>query len=1000
MGIRVETLYYDLEARTETLAKGFGAAERRMQQFAGLVKRHPVAALGGLVATMVLIGAEAAKMAVGFDGAMRRVTALLPDAAAKLEDLKARVIDLSSRTPFDAQALAAALRTVVEVGGREMREPAMAMGRLELATRGALATGEDMSGIIRTLDGVMDAFGLSGNRAAAEVLDLTVKAGQAGVPFSALGGILESVAPSAAAAGVPLANLVAMIVALDDIGVPAGQQVRMLRQEFTGLQDAADGLDTQLDKQLGVTIKRVGDTYVLAGRGAEAFAAAQREVADASGAAARAAKHTAAGANLAWKQFINTFTARALTVGGTLAGLVNDFLAFDERMEEWWRRQAGRVLSPGGVLGTVMGAAFAAGPRSGPVPEPGLPTPPRRRHVATEDELRAARAAAKARLSLMDDLRDRVSQLMGDTYAITVRQLDAIEAQFREKFGTRIPEEVTRGLERLRGAALGDVLVSNLGRQMDALAEKTQAVTGNSHATTEEYQAQLAALAAQRDHVQRMLDDENLSTEQRDRYRATLGQIADLEQRVLAAKQGQASTGKVLAHQDEDRLGDLQAQARNIEAAARGALQLASAFGLADEKTAATLENVAQLAANIPSLIAAIAKGGTAGIIGAALPVVGAIAGIVQGLLGGGGESPEEQARREALQKNSEAIEALTRQIGEFGLNLTGTQVANVQTALDVAFRPVGRQAYPGIPGGIPVENPDPLGTFRAQMTQLGITAQDLRTVFAELGLEFDGTLDTLEELKTLARAIAQVELARFAETFAGQMTALQAEFELFDITDPIRQLEKLRTTMSAFSPAIAEALAGLDLTKAEDRATLEARLQAILGQMQAGTLTAEQLGNMTAQQLLDAILQLESTVDEANQDAGDVTGTANIGVNRSVTEVTASRLGALLTTDVYWNQQTAQATQRMANFLESLLVSAGIQPPTQEELDRYQGAGELTVTFAPGAIQIVIGGPATPALAQTVGMRIGEAAMDVIDRELGRRSRVRARAAGRTILN
>ena len=141
----------------------------------------------------------------------------------------------------------------------------------------------------------------------------------------------------------------------------------------------------------------------------------------------------------------------------------------------------------------------------------------------------------------------------------------------------------------------------------------------------------------------------------------------------------------------------------------------------------------------------------------------------------------------------------------------------------------------------------------------------DLQKVADELGVTFNEKLNpTINELDQLMKAIAETELTRFAETFNGQMAALRAEFEIFDITDPIKQLEKLGEVMSnpAFgAPALRAALAGLDLSTPEGRAAAQKMVEDLFTALQTGSLDPSALGTLTPEEFLNALRDLESAI-------------------------------------------------------------------------------------------------------------------------------------------
>jgi hypothetical protein len=159
-------------------------------------------------------------------------------------------------------------------------------------------------------------------------------------------------------------------------------------------------------------------------------------------------------------------------------------------------------------------------------------------------------------------------------------------------------------------------------------------------------------------------------------------------------------------------------------------------------------------------------------------------------------------------------------------------------------------------------------------------------------------------------QAMKQAEITRFAQTFSDQFDALQAEFELFDIKDPIAQLKeliKLFDNPNFGSPALRHALAGLDITTPEGRQKAQEAIEKLFQQLQAGTLTPAELGGLTPQQFLEQLKQIHQLL------GGTDAGTGGYNVDRTITEATGSHIAGLLTTGNYFAQRTADATEAIA---------------------------------------------------------------------------------------
>lgn len=1046
---RLDTLWYDIEARTEHLSTGLAAAERRLQKFAGLVRAHPAAALGALASTAVMVGIEAARMADRFDTAMRKVAALLPGIGQGMGDLRAQVLAMSREVPVGPEQLAQGLEAVVKAGERD---PAKAIERLRTAVTGVAVSGQDMSVVVEQLDTVMDAFGPSAGTAA-QALDLFAKAGQQGQGAGQVMQTVTQLAAPAHAAGVSLKELVAAVVAMGESGVTPTMTIRALRGAFGGVAADTHTLGLMMDR-LGGRIKMTAEGLQLTGAFASIYAQQLDGLSAAAGTAGRV-EHTLNGSlDNQWKIVKNqlgaemialgqevlpsvSYSVRALngllqTLSGTIQGihastaaatistlsaaLRSGGLSADDQAKavgrlrdaledlargEFGRKSSADLLLIGRGINALRGAGGAS-PWGQSLEEvqrevnrilqergyqgaaPALSFTEGRNAVP----LYAARTDAeiKAGEQALQDLQHQLDQLTVSAGDETRHALDQLVAKLQE---AKVPtDEWAAGIRRLR-EALGQKLgLEDWTRQIDELTRAVDQADQKVEMAPAAREALGGRLGQTVMQMKQYLGTLQEGSQLRRDAGAQLARLVALQDKLYAGERGRTKQTKSGTQTEQERAAALAAQARNIEAAARGALQLAQAFGIVDQTTAAALENVAQIGASIPTLVDAIHTGGAGGIISAGLPILGGLAGLISSLTG---SSPEEQARREALQRNSDAIAALTRQLGEFGLQVTGKTFTGIEGAVSgVTGAFAGRTQGTGALGEAQSGVIDQL--LRGALSKAGVSFADFQKLLQELGLTFDGTLESLRQVDA---ALKQVELTQFAQTFSGQLRALQAEFELFDITDPIAQLKKLRDLVSNGdwgSPALAGALAGLDLSTPEGRAAADQAIQALFGQLQAGTLTPAQLGGLSPDEFLAILQQIEQTIDAANKGTGTST-TENWGVNRSITDVTANVLASTLTTIAYWDQQTAEHT---AAILDAMVRSAGVQPPTLAELDAYARAAVVTI----GPIVVNVSGALSEERARATGDAVGEAVVEALDRKLGQRQRARLRAQGSAVLN
>ena len=222
--------------------------------------------LGG---DLAMAGVKAAHFADDFDRSMIQAAALLPPVAGGATALRKGLEDLAQTTPVALGDLAKGLVDVARTGAPSA---AGAMEKLAAATKLARISGTDLGEAIHTLDQAMDAFGVPVSKAA-DVVDILATAGKHAVSLQELAPILERVGAQAQAAGIPLEQTVAAIVALVETGVPVKQAGAIFTQSLGGV--VAEGDDASIAAtRLGVKLSVVGGQLQFSGRGADIFAQA------------------------------------------------------------------------------------------------------------------------------------------------------------------------------------------------------------------------------------------------------------------------------------------------------------------------------------------------------------------------------------------------------------------------------------------------------------------------------------------------------------------------------------------------------------------------------------------------------------------------------------------------------------------------------------------------------------------------------------------------------
>lgn len=630
------------------------------------------------------------------------------------------------------------------------------------------------------------------------------------------------------------------------------------------------------------------------------------------------------------------------------------------------------------VLRAINQAIVAATPPTGTKPPLGNTTP----HVTIPQSVLDAQAAAAQQV--LDQL-----GILTQTANIRMQaEFNKLAEHVAKVFNDQIPADVQAGLNAIQRAvnqAIGEGGLEDRFKELGKVAADAmqQATSGQGLDGLLNAQQQMEFLiqdtqreiAASKDNPliqQKLLD---LLRQEEDERRKILGLIGN-------AGAGEGDITKAIDQQVQL----LEAQARTIQEAADGGIQLLHSFGLISDQTSQMLQNMVQVGSSIHELVGIIGAGGSfSQMLPSILSIAGGLGSLISGLFG---ESPEEKAMKATQQANTEAIQRLTQVIGEFGLKVTGQQFTQAGVAISKLLEPgtqnqLLKQFTFGKVGA---------GSVDAILAGTGMTLAQLQDFAKQLGLTLDTTnvFAFTKSLQDLQKAIQETQLTQFAQTFEGQLQALQAQFNLFDITDPIQQLQMLAKLLSnpAFgSPGIANALKGLDLSTAAGRDAADKLIQQLFSQLQAGTLTPAQLGGLTPEEFLAQLEELHKLIDAAKQAAGGSTtgGTSqSFTVSQQITEVTADRLAGLLEAGNYW-LQLIEANTRGGPVMQP---PANLQPPPSTSTAPAAGSGvaQINVTVNLGGLSMA---------AQQAGQTIGDEIVKSIDTALGVTYRRRALGTG-----
>jgi hypothetical protein len=477
-----------------------------------------------------------------------------------------------------------------------------------------------------------------------------------------------------------------------------------------------------------------------------------------------------------------------------------------------------------------------------------------------------------------------------------------------------------------------------------------------------------------------------------ERVNALIARELEIRKQLRVIMLANANAAQRLAANIEDVAG-------GVANAANAAFGLASAFLGVDSNITKALGSLGQLAGGISDVSGLATKAGgfgklfsTGGGIASALPGIGQAIGGAMALANSlFGTSPEELARRKMQKDNTEALRQLSKNIGDLGrINVSGTQLGQLTKFF--------QQPQLGTAAKLGNISASAVNALIGQaLTAVGLSAKEFKDLMRSFGLAIDDAAKiTIADVNALKKAMLESELTQFAHTFEGQMSQFNAAVKIFDLSKPIDQFNALRKaigTITGGGGALGKLLDTFDLTTAGGINDAITALQNLFTQLQ--TLSPDQaaafLGGLTPEQFEQLIEQTIGIV-RSQAGSGAVPGTGGFNVDRTITEVTGNRLEALLSTDVIWNQKTAENTALIAQLLGGGNTLPVIQPPASSASSFASSGGPL-VTIENLTVQV--SGLTDPSRADEIGARVGTSVLEEIDRGLGQRLKFAKLAKG-----
>jgi hypothetical protein len=460
----------------------------------------------------------------------------------------------------------------------------------------------------------------------------------------------------------------------------------------------------------------------------------------------------------------------------------------------------------------------------------------------------------------------------------------------------------------------------------------------------------------------------------------------------------------------------LSKQIQLIAQAARGAFELANAFGLIGDNASKAVGDVISIAdagARLADAAKAAAKAGTSiatgDLISGALAIAGGIVGLISALTGPTAEDIAAQKSREIQQQNTDALKELTRAFDSFSNPSTGFQQTTAQSGAAALLNAKGGILDPTKPQSGALD----FTRIGSILSGVGTNLADLEAIAKSFGITIDTTNAAAftDSLKALQAALDAADKTHFLDTFTGQMQALNDHFAVFNITDPVEKLKEIMRVLGnpprqvkitnpdgstrlvnaggQGSSAIADALGGLDLGNAGDRAKALTKIEELLTALTNGQIDAAARGGLSSKDFEQELLQLSGLLRDANAQVGGQS--QSFAVDRTITEITGDQIRALLDTQLVY-QQNLTVLPEIRDLLAGRLSGAISAPTFPASLGTAPGS--LTVVIQAGAFPLTIQVPpgANPA---AIGTQAAQAQVQALDQLLAQRGKLKVATSG-----
>ena len=330
-------------ASTKSFKKSLHGLERSVKKVGKSLKRTGANLTRNLTMPIIAMGAIAIKTFATFEQAMLKVKAVSGATGAEFESLKNNAKRLGETTMFTASQVAELQFELAKLGFNTDDINNSTQAILQLSQ----ATGHDLAESGEIVAATLNSFSMETTEAAKVADIFAVASSSAAIDMEKLSVAMPTVGATAAAVGIPLEDLTAMMMTLADRGMEASTMGTHLRKIFVELATQGISLDDAM-LQINTSTNKVKTATNLFGK--RAFAAGiiladntkttkeyGREIDKAAGKSKEMADIMDSGTSGSLRRLKSAFEGIAIDIGEMLIPMFEKLVQKLRNMMSWWK---------------------------------------------------------------------------------------------------------------------------------------------------------------------------------------------------------------------------------------------------------------------------------------------------------------------------------------------------------------------------------------------------------------------------------------------------------------------------------------------------------------------------------------------------------------------------------------------------------------------------------------------------------------------------------------